>query len=492
MSIEKTTADIMLRGGMVVDGLGAPAYRADVAMSGDRIVAVGDLKAMSADVVHDVSGYIVAPGFIDVHTHDDLACLTNPDMTPKISQGVTTVIVGNCGISAVPLTFADGPTEPFNLLGTKDDFRFVRFADYAAALAASTPRVNVGALIGHTSLRVSVMSELDRPANTGERQKMGELLNDALKSGALGLSSGVFYAPAEAADIAELTALASIVAAAGGVYTAHIRNEYDGVAEALEEAFSIAAPDRLPLVISHHKCAGVRNWGRSAETLGLIDQARATQPVYLDCYPYTAGSTVIREDLADGEIEVLINWSEPHPEMAGRQLKCIAEDWDCSQGEAAQRLVPGGASYFQIHEDDMRRIMSHCGCMIGSDGLPNDPLPHPRLWGTFPRVLGRYVRELGLMTLEQAVHKMTGLSAATFGLHDRGVLAPGMAADLTVFDAQTVADTATYADPQQTSAGIRSVFVNGALSWEAGKAVGPRNGRFVKRLRKPAAQPAYA
>lgn len=478
--------DLLLLGGSVIDGSGAAAVRADVAITGGHITAVGDLGSVKAKAVMSVAGRIVAPGFIDVHTHDDLICLADPDMTPKISQGVTTVIVGNCGISAGPIDFADTVTEPFNLLGGRDEFRFATYADYAAAIDDARPRVNIAALVGHSTLRLRCMADLERAAEDAEISAMADALDAALQAGALGLSSGVFYAPARAADVAELTALAGVVAKARGVYTAHIRDEYDGVVEALEEAFSVAAPERVPLVISHHKCAGIHNWGRSTETLGRIDKARLHQPVFMDCYPYTAGSTVIREDLADGEIEVLINWSEPHPEMAGRKLKCIAGDWEVSEAEAARRLAPGGANYFQIHEDDMQRILSHDGCMIGSDGLPNDPLPHPRLWGTFPRVLGRYARELGLLSLEQAVHKMTGLSARTFGLSDRGLIAPGMAADLTIFDAAKVLDTATYAEPKSVAAGIEHVFVNGVLSWNSGGVTPQRAGRFLRRGTVPA------
>lgn len=484
------TADIILRNGQVIDGSGSLAFTADIAIRDGRIVAVGDVSRFHSINEIDVAGKVIAPGFIDVHTHDDLACLTTPEMTPKISQGVTSVVVGNCGISAVPLTFNDAVPEPFNLLGGREDFLFSDFAAYARALDKTAPRVNVAALIGHSALRMRCMDALDRPATAAEVAHMCRLLDEAMREGAIGLSSGVFYSPAKSADFTEMTALVSVVARHKGVYTAHIRDEYDGVAEALHEAFDTAAAGVVPLVISHHKCAGVHNWGRSAETLGLIDTARRRQPVFMDCYPYTAGSTVIREDLADGEIEVLVNWSEPHPEMAGRKLKCIAEDWGVAESEAAKRLAPGGASYFQIHEDDMQRILSHEACMIGSDGLPTDPLPHPRLWGTFPRVLGRYARELGLLSLEQAVHKMTGLSASTFGLRDRGLIATGMAADIVVFDAATVADTATYAEPQRLSAGIEHVFVNGRLSWSQGEAHGARAGCFLHRAGQAVTEPA--
>lgn len=475
-------ADVVLKGGLVIDGGGGPGFAADVALAGDTILAVGpDLDVEGARVI-DASGLVVAPGFIDVHTHDDLVCITQPDMTPKISQGVTTVITGNCGISAAMLRFEDAVDEPFNLLGAREDFAYATFADYRRAIEAAAPRVNVAALVGHSSLRVLCLDDLSRPATADERARMDVLLRDALAEGALGLSSGVFYAPAWAADIEELQGLAKTVAEVGGVYTAHIRDEREGIIEALKEAFAVTEPSQAPLILSHHKCAGVRNWGRAAETLGLIDRARERQPVSLDCYPYTAGSTIIRPDLADGEVEILINWSEPHPEMSGRTLASIAQDWGVTQAQAAERLMPGGASYFQMAEADMRAILSHDCCMIGSDGLPHDKRPHPRLWGTFPRVLGHYARDEKLISLEAAVHKMTGLAADTFGLTARGRIAPGMKADITVFDADTIIDESTYETPNRPAKGIEHVLVNGQLCWSRGAATGSRSGRFLAPL----------
>lgn len=481
MPADTLRADLVLKGGLVIDGSGQPAYAADVASRADTIVAIGDLANVSADRVIDVTGRVVSPGFIDAHTHDDLICITQPDMTPKISQGVTTLIVGNCGISAPPLRFAETVREPFNLLGQKDDFAYDTFASYRRAIEAVSPRVNVAALVGHSTLRVQCMSDLSRPATAAEREQMDILLQEALDEGAVGMSSGVFYAPAQAADLEELQFLARTVGKAGGVYTAHIRDERDAIVDALKEAFAAAQPGRTPLVLSHHKCAGVRNWGRAGETLGHIDMARKTQPVHLDCYPYTAGSTVIRPDLADGEIEILINWSTPHPEVAGRTLKSIATEWGTTERAAAEQLMPGGASYFQMHEQDMRQILQHPCCMVGSDGLPHDSLPHPRLWGTFPRVLGHYARELNVINLETAVHKMTGLSASTFGLPDRGLIALGMKADITVFDPQTVIDRATYDAPARMAAGIDHVFVNGTLAWTQQAETTVRSGRFLRR-----------
>jgi N-acyl-D-amino-acid deacylase len=474
-------ADIVLMGGLVVDGSGRPAFPADVALRDDTIIAMGDLRKISAIQIIDVTGLVVAPGFIDAHTHDDLICITQPEMTPKVSQGVTTLVVGNCGISAPPLRFEASVSEPFNLLGRKDDFAYDTFASYRRAIESVAPRVNVAALVGHSTLRVQCVQDLGRPATPDERERMNALLQEALDEGAIGMSSGVFYAPAQAADIDELQALAKTVAGAGGVYTSHIRDERDGIIEALQEAFAVARPTRTPLILSHHKCAGVRNWGRAGETLSLIDTARQTQPVHLDCYPYTAGSTVIRPDLADGKVEILINWSTPRPEMAGRTLKSIAQEWGTTESEAAERLMPGGASYFQMHEQDMREILRHPCCMVGSDGLPHDSLPHPRLWGTFPRVLGRYARDLNVMSLEAAVHKMTGLPAATFGLAKRGVIAVGMKADMTIFDPGTIIDRATFEDPTQLAEGIVHVFVNGSLAWTQSAVTPKRSGRLLQR-----------
>lgn len=473
------SADILLRRGLVFDGSGAAPFVADVALKDGLIAAVGDLDDWTAAQVIDVAGRAVAPGFIDSHSHDDYACIRTPDMTAKISQGVTTVVVGNCGLSIAPLRFDGAVDEPFNLLGDGKAFAYKSFADYAAAIDAARPAVNVAALVGHTTLRKICLADLDRPASADERQAMQALLADALRAGAAGMSSGVYYPPAQAADQAELLAMAETVSAHGGVYATHIRSEYDAIAEALQEAFATARPAQTPLIISHHKCAGVHNWGRSAETLGLIEGAAKKQPVCMDCYPYTAGSSVLNPDLCDGEIEVLINSSQTHPDAAGRYLKDIAADWGTSEREAAVRLQPGYACYFQIHEDDMRRILAHPLCMIGSDGLPNDLNPHPRLWGTFPRVLGHYARDQKLFPLAEAVAKMTGFTARRYGFKDRGLIKAGLAADITVFDPDTVADRATFEAPVQISAGIEAVFVNGVHSWSRGQATAGRGGRFL-------------
>ncbi|MDV6330834.1 D-aminoacylase [Asticcacaulis sp. 201] len=484
-------ADILLLNGLVFDGGGDAPYVADIAIRDGVIAAIGQLGELPSRQHFDLAGKAVAPGFIDVHSHDDYACIRQPEMTAKISQGVTTVVVGNCGLSIAPLRFQGAPEEPFNLLGDDKAFSYASFADYAKAIDQARPAVNVAALVGHTTLRKICMADLGKAARPDERRHMQALLAEALEAGATGLSSGVYYAPAAAADVDELTALARTVSDHGGVYATHIRSEYDGIAEALEEAFTTSSPAQTPLIISHHKCAGVRNWGRSAETLGLIDRAAKTQPVAMDTYPYTAGSSVLNPDLCDGEIKVLINSSESHPDQAGRYLSDVAADWGIDEREAAKRLLPGYACYFQIHEDDMRRILAHPLCMVGSDGLPNDQNPHPRLWGTFPRVLGHYARDQKLFSLAEAVAKMTALPARRFGFHDRGRLAVGMAADVTVFDMDTVADRATFEKPIQISAGIDEVFVNGVHSWSHGEGLA-RAGGFLSHRTIPAEAAAVA
>jgi len=474
----------LLQGGLIVDGSAAAGQTGDLLLAGERIVAVGrvapELVAQHRPQVVDCSGKVVAPGFIDVHTHDDAAAIEKADMLPKLSQGVTTVIVGNCGISLAPVV-TGAPAAPLSLLGSTQ-FLHGTMREYAAAVDAARPGVNVAALLGHTALRMRHMPVLDRPANAQERAAMAADMQEAMDAGALGLSSGVFYSEAYAADVEELVAVASVAARNGGVYATHIRDELAGILPALQEAALTARQSGLPLVVSHHKCAGADNWGRTRETLPLIEKLAAGQELSMDVYPYTAGSTVLREDLVDGVIEVLITGSKSHPEMGGRYIKDIAAEWGVSQKEAAVRLKPGNACYFQMHQDDVDRVITHPLSMIGSDGLPHDERPHPRLWGAFPRVLASYWRERGLLPLEQTVHKMSGLSATRFRIPERGFLREGYLADVVVFDPTTVRDVATFEQPRQFSEGIERVWVNGVLSYTGkDRGTGQRAGRFVRR-----------
>lgn len=473
--------DLILKGGTVIDGSGSAGITADVAILGDKFAGIGDCAEWQPDLVTDVSGLIIAPGFIDVHTHDDNAVVHDPSMPFKISQGVTTVIVGNCGISAAPFAYCEGLPPPFtiNMADPSNCYRTV--AAYRAAVKRAAPAVNVALLAGHSSLRANVMkTDLDRPATEAEILHMAAELTQALTEGAIGLSSGLDYPPALAAPMVEMVALARVLAThPRAVYTTHMRDEGDDVVGSVVETIETARQADARVVISHHKCAGVANFGKSVETLALIAKAQKRQSVALDVYPYVASSSSLIHRFIAAADEILVNWSEPHPEMAGRMLNDIAAEWGISRAEAVDRLHPAGAIYFDMDEADLQRILAFPTSMIGSDGIPGTELPHPRLWGTFPRVLGHYARDLGILTLPQAVHKMTGMSAANFGLVDRGLIKVGMQADLVAFDAEQVIDTATFKDPERPARGIRQVFVNGVCSYENGTQTAQRGGRFL-------------
>lgn len=481
-------ADLLLRGGTVIDGSGTPGQEADLAVTGGVIDAIGDLTALAADQEVDVRGCVVCPGFIDSHTHDDRVLIDSPLHVAKLSQGVTTVVTGNCGLSLAPLRFGAAPGRPrrppppLDLLGGAEAFAFDSFAGWMETLDTARPALNVAPLVGHATLRVACMEDLGRPATDGEIARMRELFGEALAAGAFGLSSGLYYPPAAAAPATEVAALVELLAPAGGVYTAHIRDEGAHVLEAMEEACDIAArAGGVPLVLSHHKVAGRANFGRSRETLALLEARRRAQPVAADVYPYAASSTVLEPDHLEQGSRVLVTWSDAHPAAAGRDLADIAAEWGVDEREAARRLLPAGAIYFRMDEDDVRRILAHPDVMIGSDGLPADRHPHPRLWGTFPRVLGHYARDLGLFTLAQAVHRMTGLTAARFGIAGRGLLRQGGCADIVVFDPARVADRASFEHPATPASGIEMVIVNGVVAWRDGGATGARAGQALRR-----------
>jgi len=474
---------LVLRGGRVIDGSGAAAIAADVAIDGDRIAAVDRLPRGSGAEEIDVAGLAVAPGFIDVHTHDDRALLSRPDMAPKVSQGVTTVIAGNCGVSLAPMLANRPLPPPLDLIGNAEHFRFRRFADYLDALDAAPAAANAALLVGHSTLRACAMDTFDRPASEREITAMRERLAEALDAGAIGLSSGLWYAPANAAPTSELIELARELHKAGALYTTHMRDEADHVLDSLEESFAVGRAADVPVVISHHKVTGKRNFGRTAQTLPKIAAAIAAQPVGLDAYPYIASSTVLRAQNIPNAVKILITWSKSHPEATGRELAQIAQEWGVSPEQAAERLQPAGAIYFMMSEEDVRRVLAFEHTMIGSDGLPHDTRPHPRLWGTFARVLGHYSREEKLFPLEEAVRRMTGLPARRFALAGRGRLAPGAYADITVFDPATIIDRATFAEPTTPAAGIHLVLVNGEPVWRDGAATGKRPGRALRRQR---------
>ncbi len=482
--------DLVIRDALLYGGDGAAPLRGDLAVSGGRIVAVGTgLEGRFAEVV-DARGHALAPGFIDVHTHDDAVALVPGAMQPKLSQGVTCVVTGNCGISLAPGLPAGlvAPVPPLDLLGDRAAFAFPCMADYIAALQTAGPDVHVAPLVGHTVLRVRAMgTDLDRPATAAEIDAMRADLANALAAGAIGLSTGLAYPPARHAATDEIAALVADVAAAGRLWTTHMRDERSGVVSAVAETLDIARRTGARVLISHHKCCGEAAAGLSRTTLKMIEAARREMEVDLDVYPYTASSTVLNPVFARDSRRVTISWSDPHPEAEGRDLAEIAAAWGIEEMEALERLKPGGAVYHQMDERDLRRILAYGPSLVGSDGLPRDRRPHPRLWGTFPRVLGHYARDEGLFPIETAIAKMTGQTAAVLGLRDRGRLAPGCAADLVLFDPDTVADAATYADPTRRSHGIDRVWVGGRLAFFEGATVAAGAGEILTADPMPSA-----
>ena len=352
MSEAPGRCDTVIRNGVLVDGTGAPPRAADVAISGDRIAAVGDLGGVAAEREIDAGGRAVAPGFIDAHTHDDRALLSDPDMAFKASQGVTTVVIGNCGSSLAPLAPGRPTPPPLNLFGGPEWWRFPTVESYVAELERAPAAINAAVLVGHATLRTGVMDDLGRPAADSEIAAMQGQLEEGMAAGAIGFSTGLFYPPNRAAPTDEVVALAEVAARAGGIYTTHMRDEHDHVLDSLDETFEIGARARLPVVVSHHKCAGPRNFGRTRETLRSIDGARRNQEVGLDVYPYTAGSSVLLPALIEDSARVLITWSEPCPEAAGRELDALAAEWSVDRFSAADRLQPAGAVYFMMDEED--------------------------------------------------------------------------------------------------------------------------------------------
>lgn len=490
--------DLVFRGGTVVDGTGAPPRRADVALAADRIAAVGpDLDATGATIV-DATGLAVAPGFVDVHTHDDFAVLLYPEMGFKVQGGVTTVVVGNCGMGAAPWPQARGYAlafHPGHVLPEWDGYD-----GYFRQIEATPASCNVAALIGHGAARAAVMGGEARAPRDAELAQMVAIVREGVAAGCVGLSTGLIYEPGKHAGREEIATLAAECRANGGLYATHMRDEGAGLLDSIRESIEIGERAGVPIQISHHKAAGRQNWGLVRESLGLLDAARTRGiDVMADQYPYTAASTVLAAivsyfaDTGERGIgrgdpdEVVLSAAPQHPEWEGRSIGALAREWSIEPLAAARRVLDceGIQASVVIHnmdEADVRAVLRHPTTMIGSDGLPMlHGKPHPRLYGTFARVLGTYVREQGVLPLEVAVHRMTGLSAQRFGLVDRGVLRAGAFADVVVFDPASIADIATYAEPHRHPAGIGHVFVNGEAVVRDGAHTGMHSGRVVRK-----------
>jgi N-acyl-D-aspartate/D-glutamate deacylase len=492
----------VIRGASVYDGSGGAPRGADVAVTGQRITAVGDFADEGAGIEVDASGLALAPGFIDVHSHDDFAVFLTPAMDFKVGQGVTCDVVGNCGFGAAPFRAAGSSMALVGADPQRASFPpWEGYGDYLDAIDADPPSLNVAVQVGHGTVRVDVMRDERRRPTGAEQARMADVLGEGLAAGCVGLSTGLIYEPGRYSSTDELVALASVMATEGGVYASHMRNESSRLLDAVTETVQIGEASGVPVQISHHKASGRAAWGLVRNSLGMIDEARARgTDVTADQYPYTAASTSLAAVLQNHEegdsglgatdwSSVVVASAPGNPTWEGSSVAELADRYGVDPVVAARRLVDaeGYAATVVIHsmnEHDVRAVMAHPSTMIGSDGLPTvGGRPHPRLYGTFARVLGHYVRDERVLSLEAAIHRMTGMPAAKFGLVGRGVIETGAWADLVLFDPATVDDVATYESPRHHPIGIRRVWVNGTLVVREGAHTGERPGRAVRRSR---------
>ncbi|MDZ7683671.1 MAG: D-aminoacylase [Gammaproteobacteria bacterium] len=487
--------DIAIRNVRILDGTGSPAFEGDIGIEGDRISAVGDVPGADREI--DGEGAHLSPGFIDTHSHDDGAFFRHPGMEFKLSQGVTGVVAGNCGFSAIP---ADPDIDPAKasggiLAGLDSDFRDLN--GYFAEAMKRGPAINNMMLVGHNTVRSMVMGYDKRAPTPDELGQMKDLVAEAMDQGACGFSTGLIYRPGRWSDTEEVIELTKAAQPFDALYTTHMRNEGDKLLEAIEETLLIGRESDVHAHISHHKSAGQANWGKVGESLARVDGALAAgQRVTLDVYPYTAGSGRMIEyfnlDNVSRELAEVIRIAScpAFREYEGRMLVDIAatEGVDVTEMVTKVLTAPKGdrtiCIQFIIDEKDVETNLSYRDMMVGSDGIPDlNGRPHPRLFGTFPRVLGHYVRERGILSLPEAVRRMTSLSATTFGMVDRGQIKPGFFADLCLFDPDTIIDTATYDEPKLEAAGISMVIVNGQVAFDHGRHTGAGSGRMLRYRR---------
>ena len=482
-------ADLTFRNVRVIDGSGSPAFDADVSVADGRISAVGEAGAGMHEV--DGRGMVLAPGFVDTHSHDDGAFLRHPGMEFKLAQGVTSEISGNCGFSTIP-NEPGRSYMPGDISGPGSGW--TDLDTYFAACIAQKPAINNAMLVGHNRIRAHVVGLEKRLATAAEVVEMRRHVAEAMEQGAVGFSTGLIYEPGRYSDTAEVVALAAECAPFGGLYATHMRNEGDKLLEAVEEARLIAREAGIGLHISHHKSAGKRNWGRVVDSLAMVDAANAAgEDITLDVYPYTAGSGPMWQYVNLDHID--LEWAEgvmiascpDFRQFEGRMLTDIATEMEWSLEEAVREVVtsPKGRNViciqFIIDEPDIETNLRHPRMMIGSDGIPElTGNPHPRLFGTMPRVLARYVRDRAVLSLEEAIRRMTSLPCERFGLAGRGLVREGYHADLVLFDPATVRDLATYEKPKQEPEGIAMVVVNGAVAYEGGRHTGVGAGQALR------------
>ena len=498
------SADILIRNGRVIDGTGNSWFDADIAIRDGKIVAIGRLGHYTAARTIDAARQIVAPGFIDVHTHIEFDLFIHPSADNFLHDGVTSVVTGNCG-------------------GSYEDLK-----EFFARIDRERASINVASLIGHNTVRRQVLGLANRVASPDDQARMESLVAKAMKQGAVGLSTGLLYLPGVYSSTEEVIGLARAAAAHGGIYASHIRNETDKVMDAINEALAIGRAAKIPVQISHLKVGGQGNWGRSREMLASIDRARTEGiDVTIDQYPYTASSTSLQVMLPDwaheggaGDIKkrladerqrkiiagdildsarrnkrpnfsyAVVSRHEADASLNGKNLSVINREKGRPQTIEAEietmldLLEAGGAQmvFHGMNEDDVRNIMRYPFNAVASDGGIQDGkgLPHPRSYGTNARVLGKYVREEKIVTIEDAVRRMTSLPAQKFQLKDRGLLREGYAADIVIFDEKTIRDNATFEKPHQFSTGVSHVIVNGKSAIDSGRHTGLRNGNALK------------
>ena len=497
--------DIIISNGRVIDGSGNPWYEADVAINGERIVRIGDLSSDTGSQVIDANGLIVAPGFIDPHTHALRGILDVPNAESALLQGVTTLTEGNDGTSPFPVdehyqTILDKQISP-----------------------------NWGIFVGHGTIRSQIIGAEDRDPTRDELEQMKDMVQQAMQHGALGLSTGLFYVPGSFASTEEVIELSKVAAKHGGIYISHMREEAAQLIDSVNETIRIGEESGIPVQMTHHKVIGVENWGSSVESLRLVDQARERGiDITIDQYPYTASQTGINALIPQwaqegGRVRMLERIESPEtraaiknevvlkilydrgggdpknifisrntwdPSMTGKNLAELTVEAGMNPtpenaSEVVFEILKGGgatAVYHAINTDDVDRIMQHPVTAIGSDGpvgIFGEGTPHPRQYGTFARVLGHYVRERAVLTLEDAVRKMSSQTARRLGIHNRGLLTEGYYADIAIFDADEIIDKATFEEPHQYAIGIKFVLVNGQVVVEQGRHTGRRPGKII-------------
>ena len=482
-------ADLVIRNALVIDGSGSPGFPADVSVSGGQISGVGAVGTGAREI--DARGQVLCPGFVDTHSHDDGAFLRYPGMAFKLAQGVTSEISGNCGFSTIP-NEPGREYMPGDISGPGSGW--TDLDSYFAACIELKPAINNAMLVGHNRIRAHVVGLEKRLATATELAEMRGHVAKAMEQGAVGFSTGLIYEPGRYSNTEEVVALASECRPYSGIYATHMRNEGDKLLEAVDEAMHIAREAAIPLHISHHKSAGRRNWGRVAASLAKVDEQNAAgMDITLDVYPYTAGSGPMWQyvNLENIDVEwangVMIASCPDFREFEGKMVPDIAREHEWTIEEAVRNIItsPRGRQVICIHfiidEADIETNLRHPRMLIGSDGIPElKGNPHPRLFGTMPRVLARYVRERAVLSLEEAIRRMTSASCERFGLVDRGLVREGYAADLVLFDPDAVQDLATYEAPKQEPAGISIVVVNGQVAYEDGKHTGVGSGQMLR------------